>query len=377
MAGPPSGDRIIAVGTVLEDRGAGIAHPPFSEFAAHLFDRAARAPTQALAATRLRVAGLDLRLVSEDRGLLDAYAGRFAGTAGHSHTASSGRLDVALHGLAALRLPSMPSWEPPAGETGADARRDDGFLSVSGGGYDASYQAAPPVWTLFDRASGRALQLAGQADALPPWDIGAPCRLPIHHALRRSGWRLAHAGTLGRDGTGVLIAGLGGAGKSGTVLAGALDGLTTVGDDYVALGLEADRVVARAVYSHVKQDAAGIDRQGLGDQLGPGDRPNWQGKYELPLAAIAPGALVEALSIRAVVLPRRGPGEGTGWRRCGALEAMRALGLSSLTQLPETLREGFADYARLLRRLPAFRLDLGSAPAGVAEAVSRLIEAVR
>ena len=46
------------------------------------------------------------------------------------------------------------------------------------------------------------------------------------------------------SGDGVLLAGAGGAGKSGTTLAGILHGLSSVGDDYVAVRANGGRVEA-------------------------------------------------------------------------------------------------------------------------------------
>ena len=61
----------------------------------------------------------------------------------------------------------------------------------------------------------------------------------------RAARRIAHAASLGRDGRGILLLGHGGAGKSGTALAGVAAGLQTVGDDYVALsGLRSGRRAA-------------------------------------------------------------------------------------------------------------------------------------
>ena len=73
------------------------------------------------------------------------------------------------------------------------------------------------------------------ADGFPPWEPGAPLRSFLHWEYAARGMRLVHGGTLGIDGRGVVLAGSGGAGKSGTVVAGIMVGLDSVGDDYVSV----------------------------------------------------------------------------------------------------------------------------------------------
>ena len=88
-------------------------------------------------------------------------------------------------------------------------------------------------WQAFDRHTGRGLQIMRGPDGYPPWEPGSPLRNFLHWQLLRPDRGLVHAGTLAEGETGVLLVGEGGSGKSGTVLAGLLNGLSTVGDDYV------------------------------------------------------------------------------------------------------------------------------------------------
>lgn len=187
--------------------------------------------------------------------------------------------------------------------------------------------------------------------------------------------RLVHAATLGRDGQGVLLAGAGGAGKSGTTLAGVLNGLTSVGDDYVALSLDNDAPTTWPVMKLMKQDAAGLARLGVDPVARSLGEQNWQGKYTFDFDDLVPGARAKSLALRAILIPRI-----ADVTRCQVSPApMRAAlyGLlpNNFQQLPGGLREGLSFMTALTKSLPAYYLDLSRDPADIANTVSQLLEA--
>ncbi len=228
-------------------------------------------------------------------------------------------------------------------------------------------------WQFIDLAAGRGVQLMAAPEAFPPWEPGAPLRAFLHWAYADRGFRLTHAGTLGHNGRGVLLAGSGGSGKSGTVLAGLLNGLKSVGDDYVLL--EADRGGVRAfpVFSTLKQDPAGFGRLGLASRIGP--RPlNWQGKHQFGIRELAADGVAEDLDIVAIFLPRIGSGS-TRITPASPREALLALAPSALYQMPGERESGFRFFSGVVNSLPAYHLGLGTDPAEIAGAISAFIEA--
>ena len=124
------------------------------------------------------------------------------------------------------------------------------------------------------------LQWMQAADGYPPWEPAAPLRVFLHWFYSARGMRLCHAGTLGKNGCGVLLGGSGGSGKSGTVVGGVLNGLKTVGDDYVVIDGRGERAIAYPVFTTMKQDAAGLKRLGLDTTIARTGGANWQGKFE-------------------------------------------------------------------------------------------------
>jgi hypothetical protein len=168
------------------------------------------------------------------------------------------------------------------------------------GAYDPEFQ----TWDFYHPARATGVRLMQAASARPPWEASFPLRLLLHWACRSEACAIVHAGTLGRDGRGVLLAGAGGAGKSGTTLSGILSGLTSVGDDYIAISATGGLVVAEPLMRLMKQDVPGLRRLGLNAGEGAlAAPPNWQGKIEFDLETFSPGARAERLVKTAIQIP--------------------------------------------------------------------------
>jgi hypothetical protein len=173
----------------------------------------------------------------------------------------------------------------------------------------------------------------------------------------------------------VLLIGAGGAGKSGTTLSGILNGLSSVGDDYIAISATGDRVEAYPLLRSMKQDIGGLQRLGLVAGKGAlGGPVNWQGKVEFDFEALAPGARAERLAVTAILLPHIKQTPSSSFRPASAREAMMAMAPNSLFQLHGSWREDFSLIASVARALPAFHLDLSEEPAEIAAAIRAFIE---
>ena len=154
-------------------------------------------------------------------------------------------------------------WEPPAlwrEDAGSHRANSTGVLDADN--LRGFYHHDAPSWQFYDRATATGvLTLPGPLD-IPPWESGSPFRLFLHWAYAAAHMRLTHAATLGLGGFGALITGASGSGKSSTALAGLLNGLDSVGDDYVLVEQGA-RVVAHPVFTVFKQDREGLRRAGI------------------------------------------------------------------------------------------------------------------
>lgn len=269
--------------------------------------------------------------------------------------------------------PLVAGWRKPARwdpRTPLSLREFDGVFERANlrgyhykdGGYDA------PSWQFYDPERRAGLLSLPCPMGIPPWESGAPLRLFMHWAYAQQGVRLTHAATLGIAGTGALLVGAGGSGKSGTTLAGLLNGLQTAGDDYVLIE-QGDGVSAHALYRCFKQDGAGLSRAGLDPYAINAAALNWQGKHEFDAAALMPSSFVRKLDIRAILVPEIARLPRTYIEPFSAGAAALALAPSAVLQLPGDAEAGFRFFAQLTRRLPAFRVRLSEDPREIASAI--------
>jgi hypothetical protein len=275
------------------------------------------------------------------------------------------RLLVAQAGT--LGLPHV-SW----GEKYYQERECEAALATTR--YRAHFLPDDGFWQFFDKQTGCGIQLMATPEGYPLWDPGSPLRNFYHWALSSRDQGLVHAGTLASGGVGLMLAGPGGSGKSGTVLSGLIHGLSSVGDDYVVANIEADTVRAMPLFNTLKQDPGGIRRLSLGTNQNIPRAVNWQGKHQFTLNDIGPAARIESMQVRALCLPNIHGGARTSIRRAGPKEAFLALAPSGVSQIPGDRDLSFAICARLSRLLPCYHVDLSNDPEEIAITLRTFIE---
>lgn len=250
------------------------------------------------------------------------------------------------------------------------ALADHGISAVVLPSLDAGLGA---MWVVFDTTSGCGLVVARTRADLPVWAVNAPFSLALHLVFAWRGARFLHGATLGLGGRGALIAGAGGAGKSATTISGLMQGLSTVGDDYVVLEF-GDKPTAWPVYRTLKQTPAALDRfPALRERTA--DIPlNWHGKREFDVDLVRPDSMASRMEIGAILIPRQGGRRATSFEPAQPTAAFSALARSTFSQLPGAGPAGFAHLTRLTRQLPAFHLHLGSDPAEIGGSIRAFLE---
>lgn len=330
-----------------------------------LLDLAGSLADPGLVEVSVRLPWLDLRVRAPEGPMLDAVGSAFLSS---SADLPVKRVEITVLHSGLEGVPEPLDW----GQEAYVPHRISAQLREAG--LQGSLFHDLRFWQFHDLAASRGVQLMAGPDAFPPWEPGAPLRAFLHWAYADQGLRLTHAGTLGRDGRGVLLAGAGGSGKSGTVLAGLLGGLASVGDDYVLVEAGRGGVRAFPVFSTLKQDPAGFERLGLASRLGP--RPlNWQGKYQFRIDELVIGGAADRLDVAAILLPRIGAGRGaTRITPASPKQALLALAPSALYQMPGERESGFRFFSGVVAALPAYHLELGPNPAEIASAIESFIE---
>jgi predicted O-methyltransferase YrrM len=225
--------------------------------------------------------------------------------------------------------------------------------------------------TVFDRSTWTIVYWVVDARVLPWHERGAPLRAALHQWAATRGRHFVHAGAVGADGGGVLLAGASGSGKSTTALACVDAGLEYAGDDYVILTTDgAPR--AHCVYTTAKLDSGALERLPRLAAAVVDHRRGTENKAVLDIHAYRPEVVRSSLPVDGIVVPVVGRSERLRVRRASAAEALRALAPTTLLQLPGAAQERMRAMAGLVRSVPALAIDLGTDMSEVPDAIARI-----
>jgi len=215
--------------------------------------------------------------------------------------------------------------------------------------------------SLLDSDENVAVFCMPDAWRIPYYEYSSPVRTIFHWWLGQHGRQLVHAGVVGTEEGGVLIAGRGGSGKSVTALTCLCAGMQYAGDDYTVIDADA-RPYAYSLYSSAKLNARDVKRfPELQPALKNPDRLDEE-KAVLFIRQVLPERVSTGMPIRAILLPRV---LGTGPTRVSAVSAatsLRYLAPSTIFQLPRAGRPAFECIAELVKDVPGYVLELGGEP---------------
>ena len=210
------------------------------------------------------------------------------------------------------------------------------------------------------------------ADALPYWTKAAPLRTLFHWWMEGNRCQLLHAAAIGHDGSGILITGRGGVGKSTTALTCLAAGMQYVSDDYLIVRREPSpyafslyctaKINADQVKLFPQFRAMGANTASLGDE-----------KAVLYLYPECGRSIARSMSLKAALTPRIASQIRTEVVPTSKLALQRAAAFTTMSQLPHASRRTYEYIERLIGELPSLELVLGSARDGVAMVVDDLL----
>lgn len=339
---------------------------------------------------RYGVAELKRRLaLAFDRvGAIDEYGYRVGGLAARlrcAGTTLAGRLTPALAHLA-VPVPSAPditvcAWDAAATGVTLPALPDALAAYLARGevrgyvedGIRVAYQFDARALSLFDTKEGTAFYAVADATRLPPYLDAMPLRDIWHWTCRQHGRQLVHAGAVGTERGGVLLAGRGGSGKSTTALACLVAGLRYLSDDYCLLA-NISRPITYSLYQTGKLDAGHVRRFPELAPLTAIESASGGDKALFFLRKHFPGQMATEMPLRAILLPHVAGQRETTLRPATPAEAVQALAPSTIFQLPGGGSADFRFLAQVARRLPCYRLALGTEIARIPQVIRALLE---
>jgi hypothetical protein len=274
--------------------------------------------------------------------------------AGVTDSAGNGRtIELWDPSACGVRPPSLPEEARQAGPMGT--------IPWLGSGETAgAWQEPGRMLVAWDGRAETVSGYIGDLEVLPSWQRAEPLRAPLNWVLRGPRRALAHAAGLGRrdGGTGLLIGGPGGSGKSTTALSWLLSGGDFAGDNYVLVDLDAqDGPTAAPIYANAKADAHAMLMLPELAPVARGGDDTLHGKSVLDVRDLRPDQPAGPIRITAIAISRVTGGAEPAVRRISGASALKSLAPSSLLQLPGEA-DGFAVLASLVRDLPCYEIDL-------------------
>lgn len=235
-----------------------------------------------------------------------------------------------------------------------------------------TYFRPDPGLTAFDGPAREADYWVPAASCLTYGDLAGGFRAIIAWAMAENGMQFLHSAAVAVDDVGALIVGASGSGKSSTSLTCLLGGLDYLGDDHCLLELrETPRV--HSVYAAAKLHTAQLERF-----------PELE-RYVVNSNRVAPEKGVAILypafahqlpitrPLSVVLVPRITGGAATNIESIGPASALAALAPSTLLQMASADRSGLAAMGRLVRRVPSYRVNLGTEREEIAETIREFL----
>lgn len=238
----------------------------------------------------------------------------------------------------------------------------------------ATFEMGAGALCVLDADGDTGVYWVDDAAGVPYFEQGAPLRTLFGWWLTPRGLQCVHAAAVGTETSGVLLAGKGGSGKSTAALACLDSRLYHASDDYCLVRSEPEP------YAHTLYNTAKLgglpDLQRQPRFLPMIHNPAGLGREKLMmfLERHLPEKLCRGFPLVAILLPQV-VGEGrTRLTRVAPGAALRAIAPSTMFQLPGAAAASFGIMADLVRRLPAYRLDLGADVTEIPTVILRFLE---
>lgn len=239
-------------------------------------------------------------------------------------------------------------------------------------------QQRPNSLSCYNREAGRIINSVAWGDQLTIYERGKPLDRPLLEWHNDQHIQVIHAGLVSRHHQGVLFAGKSGSGKSTAALACLFAGFDFLSEDFVGLeSLPDGSFLGHSIYNSVFLKNDQLRRfPSLGPYVMKG-MPHEEKSFVI-LSQILPERLGRAAPIRALVLPRVVDIREPRLRPASKGEALLALGPSSFLQIPNKGLgvRGFDKMARLVERVPCYRLEVGSDLQEIPRCIEELLAAV-
>jgi hypothetical protein len=312
----------------------------------------------------LLIAGHRVRVQFAGPSLLPVIEPAFVHLVAQHDEQGTPSLTVSVWDAASTGVPPVPL--PPGalhqGESGPRYHGEDDGVII---------HAADATLSVVEVDPRTALHYVPDANNVLWYQEATPLKDVLHAWAGCHDLRLIHAAAVGHPDGGVLIAGAAGSGKSTTSVACLRAGLGYAGDDYVLVDVE--RAFVHSLYSSAKLEWENFDRHP--ELFRPvNSRPD--AKALAFLARDVPERIARGFPLRALLLPTITGRDETRAVPTTAARALLGLAPSTVLQMPGHDQPSLGAMARLVERVPAFRLELGTNLSAIPDVVEAVLTGV-
>ncbi len=235
------------------------------------------------------------------------------------------------------------------------------------------FHFGPHILMALDQERAMATYWLEDAATLPYYEKGYPLSRLLNWWLEKAPLQLIHAAAVGTPEGAVLLPGKSGSGKSTTTLTCLQSSLFLLSDDTTLVRCD-PTPHAYSLFSTAKvltQDKFRRLPFLAGHASNPHHAPDEKALFFLN--EHFPERLLRAAPLRAILVPHITGEPDSRVTPASRGEALLALGPSTLLQLPNAGQKAFTMLSALVRRLPCYRLELGTDMEQIPLVIARLL----
>ncbi len=211
---------------------------------------------------------------------------------------------------------------------------------------------------VLDLSKGIGIYWVETTSRFPYWVYSSPLRTLFHWWMESKGLQLIHSAAIGTDQGAVMVTGKGGKGKSTTAISSLLQGMYYLSDDYVIVGMEPEPMVY-SLYNTAKINAVDLERFPELAEICINPEKLSHEKAVMYMYPRYRDLLLDRLPLKGIMLPEVHQGADTSLHPVEFWTLQRAMGFSTMSQLPNVGRHTHHYLSQLIKRMPVFTLRLG------------------
>jgi hypothetical protein len=244
------------------------------------------------------------------------------------------------------------------GSTGVDVPWSDVTTASPDGRF--LVQRLPNTLTCLDLRRGRIVGSIAWSDQIFIYERAKPLARLLLEWHNHQDVQIIHAGLVCQDGRGVLFVGRSGSGKSTAALACLCSDFKFLSEDYVGLQARPNGgFLGHSLYSSVFLDTEHLARFASLAPYVMAGRPPHELKSVVLLSQPFPDRLERAVPITVLIAPHVVEGSTSSLRPISKGQALLALGVGSLLQIPSPGVSGIDKLRQLVDQVPCYGLEFG------------------